>query len=347
MTDMNWTLQPLTHASTDWRADWDRLAETEYAGLPIVAADFCAALLQHFAPRAALLARLVESGQTQGLAILEVAGAGLRLYRPEQAPMPMLVLRHGDGQAAQRLRALAHALPWRRPLLNLLSQDPAFGGLTEADLARIGGRALPYGTTIHADLGAGFEAYWAARSKKLRDNIKRYRKRAEAEGHRIELRCHDAPQHMTADVADYGLIESSGWKGREGTALHPDNVQGRFYADVMLRYAQRGRARTYSLWFGDRKVAARLALAGPQSLVFLKTTYDEAYANFAAGRLLLHAVLEHVAGERSIARVEFYTKANQDMLEWASGQRDIIDVELYRAEWVGRLLGMLRRLRRV
>jgi hypothetical protein len=328
---MKWTLRPIGAWPSAWRTAWSTLCADQHAEHPLLDLDFVDAALAHYPPARGWVAACEEAAGITALAVIDgSARFSAQLHRPEQAPLPFCVIRN-DARAGERFAALARALPLPRLLLTLPAQDTDFGGLDAPRAGALGGRTVPYGTTIRANLGEGFEAYWAARSKKLRDNIGRYHRRAAKDGHAVRLEHLIAPETMAGAVADYGAIESAGWKGREGTAIHADNAQGRFYIELMQRFAARGRAHAFRLWFGDRIVAARLALTAPDMLVFLKTTYDEQYSQYAAGRLLLHATLEAIATRSPARRVEFYTKANADMLEWASAQRDITHVDLYRS----------------
>jgi len=67
----------------------------------------------------------------------------------------------------------------------------------------------------------------------------------------------------------------AGWKAQKGTAIHPDNAQGRYYRELLEHASLRGEAVVYQYLFDDRIVAMNLCLARKQTLIVLKTTYDE------------------------------------------------------------------------
>ena len=48
---------------------------------------------------------------------------------------------------------------------------------------------------------------------------------------------------LTTAVERYAALESRGWKGLEGTAVGSDNVQGRFYDEVLRGFAGSGGAK--------------------------------------------------------------------------------------------------------
>ena len=76
---------------------------------------------------------------------------------------------------------------------------------------------------------SGFDDYWSKRGRNLRQNLKRQRNRLERESVETRMTVVEDPNLIADSVDRYGALESAGWKGREGTSLHPDNAQGKFY----------------------------------------------------------------------------------------------------------------------
>ncbi|MBA4152676.1 MAG: hypothetical protein C0509_08945 [Acinetobacter sp.] len=150
---------------------------------------------------------------------------------------------------------------------------------------------------------------------------------------------------MQSVIARFGEMESAGWKGLNGSAVHADNVQGHFYAEVMRRFAERGRATVYELYFNDALVAMQLCIASPGMLVLLKTTYDESQASFSPGRLLLHALLEKEFAEKRVGEIEFYTNADSEQLAWATHERWINHYLLFRNRMVRMVYQVLKLLK--
>jgi len=201
---------------------------------------------------------------------------------------------------------------------------------------------------VAVDLTGGFQAYWDVRGKSLRKNLRRYQNRIESTGMATELRMLDSPSEISHGLKQYGLLESAGWKGAAGTAIHPDNAQGRFYEDVLSRFAATGDALIAELRVGGRLVASRLCVRSGPMLVILKTAYDESAADYAPGRVLLYLLLKELDAARRAQAVEFYTNATADQLAWASSEREIVHVSCRRSridDALMRSMGALRRVR--
>ncbi|MCL2636112.1 MAG: GNAT family N-acetyltransferase, partial [Betaproteobacteria bacterium] len=133
-------------------------------------------------------------------------------------------------------------------------------------------------------------------------------------------------------VGRFGELESAGWKGKAGTAVAIDNVQGRFYAEVMASFAATGQAEVLELSIGDRLAASRLLIGNERLLVFLKTAYDETLSRFAPGRLLLYRLLQRELAGQPQRVVEFYTNATRDQAEWATFGSAIQSIQLFRGD---------------
>lgn len=82
-------------------------------------------------------------------------------------------------------------------------------------------------------------------------------------------------------------------------------------------------------------------------LLMLKTTYDETLKELAVGRVLLYKLLEQEFSQQQIRRIEFYTNATPDQLEWATESRVIEHVTMYRSSLYANGIMLARRLRNI
>lgn len=331
MPAMKWSLLDARESFADHAATWCELNRVHYAGHPLLDARFVGPLVHHFASADVKLAVLGDVRSPEGMLLVEPSRFGLwRGFLPSQSQIAPVLL---GPQHAGSLPALIRSLPGRALALDLCAQDPLFSCV----FGKPGHRLPPqlveitdHARTMSVPLDGGFDRYWASRSRNLVKNMRRYQARLERDDVLLELEVATSPDEVVARVDDYGRLESAGWKGGAGTALHPDNVQGRFYAEVMRAFAASGDARVYSLLHGGRMVACRLVLRSARMLVILKTTYDETLGRFAPGRLLLLAALRDMFERDGRRVVEFYTNATPEQLAWATYHRDIGNLRLYR-----------------
>jgi hypothetical protein len=225
-------------------------------------------------------------------------------------------------------------------MMSLQNQDTDFSGVAGDEAQTI--EILPHVTTVGVTIEGTFEDYWHGRSAQLQENIARRLKRAEKEGMRINFQVQSSGSALCTAVAAHGDIESEGWKERAGTAIHRDNIQGRFYTDVLQRFAARGGARAFQLYFGDVLVASQLAIEQNGMMVLLKTAHREAFARHSPGRLLDYMMFRHLFSESQLKRVEYYTDASPEDMRWATFSRPIVHVNVYRSTAVRKLCAAIR-----
>jgi Acetyltransferase (GNAT) domain len=336
-----WDIVPVARVTdSDWES-WDALNRSACAGHPLLTAVMARCLLAHFGHEGLMFASLRLGHRTLGHAVLARTSFGeWSVFCPDQAPLALIVLDPAARADAATLPCLLRSLPGLALALSVPLQDEPFSALPAEHRSTT--ETQPWGTTIAVQSDNGFDEYWTHRSRDLRKNIRRYMNRAEEAAMGPRLVTIDHSDELAEAVNRYALLESQGWKGSAGTALHPDNVQGAFYRSLLREFAVRGQAATYELYMRDRLAAARLLIGGANMQVILKTTYDETLKQYAPGRLLLYLLLQKLLTARTASRVEFYTRANQDSLAWATHRRPIVNASIFRSRSV-RIAVLLRR----
>jgi len=338
---VSWKIHPLAEFD-EFAGDWTRICGEHYQSHPLLDLKFLRPLLKHFADDGVVVAVDRDARCVQSLLFVQRKRWGVwETFAPAQLPVCPAVTRRTDDWLGG-WRELLHALPGYAGMLAALRYDPLY----YPGLAPGGDRleVVDYATTMSIGADGEFSDYWRSRRKKLRDNVSRYFRRLHSE-HR-EYRFEEVTERESVEKAtiEYGDLESAGWKGRRGTALHSGNVQGRFYSDALANFSEEANARVFRLFAGERLVASRLALMQNGILVFLKTAYDESYARCAPGRLLLFLVLEKLFETAAVRTAEFYTNANRDLLEWCTDSRPIQHVNIYRSRVVQGCIQLRRRL---
>jgi hypothetical protein len=313
---MKWTLYPATRFA-DFAPQWDAL-QAAHPAAPMLQADFVAALLAEFGSGAELLAVCDDA-----MAIVRPHGRGSwATFQPAQAPLGMWIERPGlDRQTA--MASLLRALPGVGLVLGLTQLDPL---LAPAPIAPI-----DYIQTARITVAGSFDDYWAARGKNLRSNLKKQRSKLAADGTALRLETSRAVEEMAHAVADFGRLESAGWKAGAGTAVSPDNAQGRFYTRMMEAFAARGAATVYRYWFNEQLVAMDLCIRQDDCIVVLKTTYDESVPKtFSPALLMREDAVRALFEYPGTSRIEFYGKVKEWHTRWTEEVRTLYHVNHYR-----------------
>lgn len=320
-----WLVTPVRRSLMGFRDAWDRLNTTQFGSHPLLDSRFVEGLLQQFGTGREVLAARYVGDQCDAMCVLEFQGRGVWCsFLPSQAQVaPMLI-----GEASQ-LNGLLQALPGHALQLDLLCCDPRLSRIWTGDCEGVVS-CHPHAITISIALNVQHAEWERSLQRSLRNNLKRYEKRAQAEGQELRfVQLSDADTVGDA-VQRYSDLEGEGWKGRQGTALGSVAEQLCFYKDLMDRFAAQGQAHIFELWSGERLAASRITIRQGGRIIMLKTAFDESLREWAPGRLLLARVIQHSFTNWPGETVEFYTNATADQLSWGVQQRHIVHVSIRR-----------------
>lgn len=327
MQSASWRSFPVKRGLGRHLADWDVLNASVSGAHPMFDSRFVDCLLKYFAQGDEVLLRQEDTqGKPGGLCIVRPKRAGVwTTFLPAQAQIaPLVVEAHLD------LHAMFAALPAMTGQLDLLCLDSQFTKFDKSITHP--GSSKRHSLTASIELSGNFETYWHGRSRNLTSNIRRYQHRVQRSGNQGRMIRLDRPEEMAPAVERYGQLESSGWKGKEGTAVARDNCQGAFYRELLERFAASGQASVYEFWIGEQIAASRLVISNQSMLIVLKTAFAETMAEFAPGRLLLYELVRDAFARFPGGAIEFYTRASHDQLSWATHSRAIDHLTLFRSK---------------
>jgi CelD/BcsL family acetyltransferase involved in cellulose biosynthesis len=335
---MTWLIVPAARFSAHAQA-WDAL-QRRATDTPFLESGFLAPLLQEFGSGRELLAmHHAANGEPDTAALLRPAGRGSwDTFQPSQLPLgPWIAL---PGQPLEpRLRSLFGALPGLALGLGATQLDPRLQQ-RPADGPQL--RTLDYIQTSYIDIAGPWDAYWEARGKNLRQNTRKQLKKLAEEGTAPTLECITDPAQVPQAIAHYGALEITGWKAGGGTAIHPDNAQGRFYTQMLQNFCSLGRGRILRYRFGDKVVAMDLCIDNGPLVVVLKTAYDESYRSISPSVLMRHEEFKAWWSEGRYQRIEFYGKTMEWHTRWTSDERTLYHATAYRWPWLRSLHDRLR-----
>lgn len=320
-------------------AEWDALQRAT-TDTPFLESAFLLPLLDAFGTGREVLALRRGAKGLEAAALLQPAarrGAWMT-FQPSQLPLGPWVAPPSADLVAD-MRGLMQALPGVPLLLGLTQVDPRLHPRPQ-DSGSL--RVQDYIRTSYIDIAGGFEAYWESRGKNLRQNTRKQRSKLEAEGTAITLECLDRPEQVDAAMCDYGELETKGWKAGTGTAIAPDNAQGRFYGAMLRSFCALGRGRIYRYRFGDRVVAMDLCIDNGELVVILKTAYDESFRNLSPSTLMRHDEFQSWWTEGRYRRIEFYGKTMEWHTRWTDQDRALYHCSAYRWPLLRRLHERLR-----
>jgi CelD/BcsL family acetyltransferase involved in cellulose biosynthesis len=312
---------------------WDQL-NAERGSLPFLASDATVSALSILGDGTERL--LVGTVDATVVAMFLLSPQGKlqwRTFQPSQVPLGAWV-----AKAELELLSLARSL-LRGPLgfclgLSITQVDPLVASRA-ADASDT--QTLDYIDTGWIDIEGTFDEYWAARGKNLRQNMRKQRVKLAADGVTLTMQVLRNHADMAPAIAGYGKLESAGWKAQSGTAIHPDNAQGRFYRELLEHASLRGEAAVYQYMFDDRVVAMNLCLLSQGTLVVLKTTYDESIKTLSPAFLLREEELQDIYRQGQIKRMEYFGKVMDWHTKLTDKKRTVYHLTAYRWPFIKKL----------
>lgn len=333
-TEPKWKLYPANRFD-EFRGAWDQLNSTDNNS-PLLDSRFVSLLLRFFGDGDQLLAVCGPMDQPVALAVISHTGPGVwSTFQPSQAPLGLWV-QSSRYRFSTLAGSLIGGLPGFAVLLGVQQQDPSIRNRLEMEGAA-GIKTMDYMQTGRVPLAGSFDDFWNSRGRNLRHNLHRQRNRLEREGVKLGFDVITAPSATGEAVRAYAGLESSGWKSSLGQALEVDNVQGRFYREVLRAYGLTGQAMVFQLRYGQRVVASDMCITGGDTMVMLKTTYDERIKTSSPAMLLHQEAFAYLFAHGQMARLEFYGR----LMDWhrrlTDDIRTMFHANVYRFPWMARL----------
>jgi CelD/BcsL family acetyltransferase involved in cellulose biosynthesis len=340
MDKLVWSLHPIERLERV-KAEWETLAERlDYP--PVLSATFAQALLTVFRPEKALIARLTNGAGVQGFAILvRETPWSWSSYQPDNAPLGLWLL---DPTIAIRdaLDRLIRTLPGLCLVLSLRALDPLLVRSQPGSHLR----QLDYIVTAQITIDRPWTAWFDSRSKNLRHDLGRQRRRLAERGIEIEARRINLVADMPAAVEAYAALESTGWKKQVATAVTVGSPQAQFYTRLLGGLAPLGQSEIWQLLYNGEVAACDLCVRNGATIIILKTAYNEALAgNTSPAQLLHHEMFRWMFEHSGAKTIEFFGTIMSWHRRWTDESRALYHLTSYRWRVIQSLHRSLSRLK--
>ena len=128
-------------------------------------------------------------------------------------------------------------------------------------------------------------------------------------------------------VEDILALEASGWKGKSGTAITDNTDLQSAFTDACQLLAASGKLRFWKLALNGRTVASMYAIVEGDQAWLGKIAYDEAFAKYSPGVLLILYATEQLFAETGLKLIDSCAIPGHPMIEniWRD-RTDMADV---------------------
>ena len=196
--------------------------------------------------------------------------------------LPNIIALHAMGMQGSTMAALANVLAGRGSAPCILEQV-----------------CRPKLESVH-----GAKQYFErALSSSSRKKLRQQRRRLSEKGV-LSAEIISDPCAIPKAIEEFLLLEASGWKGRQGTALLCSDADAAFFRTGLAALAQQGGASIHTLRLDRRLIAMQLVVRAGHAAFTWKTAYDEEFGDFSPGKLLLEDYTAAFLGDESIRFVD-------------------------------------------
>jgi CelD/BcsL family acetyltransferase involved in cellulose biosynthesis len=116
-------------------------------------------------------------------------------------------------------------------------------------------------------------------------------------------------------VEDILALEAAGWKGKRGTAIASDKFLKAAFAEACQQLAASGKLRFWKMVLDGKAIASMYAIVEGDQAWLGKIAYDEAYAKYSPGVLLILHATEKLFAESPIKLVDSCAIPGHPMIE--------------------------------
>lgn len=138
---------------------------------------------------------------------------------------------------------------------------------------------------LQSDL-CGEDYLRASLSQRRLKELRRLRRRLADQGELVYAVARQ-PEEVRQGIETFLMLEASGWKGRRRTAMAMDRYRAAFVREAGHRLAEKDLCRVHTLHLGGKPIACLVVFVESGVAYTWKTAYDEDYARFSPGMLLM------------------------------------------------------------
>ncbi|MBA69196.1 MAG: GNAT family N-acetyltransferase [Rhizobiales bacterium] len=203
------------------------------------------------------------------------------------------------------LSAKSLGLPNVLVLPDVRLQGPATSLLRAVAIAR----NLPLTETGHSqrpmlESTLDADAYLAeALSKNHRREMRRQWRKLEQIG-KLEYVVVRQPRDVRYHLEEFLTLEDSGWKGRQRSAMVADRYRAAFAREAINGLAENDAVRIHALMLDGEAIASMIVFVTSGEAYTWKTAYNEDYARFSPGKLLMDRLTEWHLDDFNIQRTD-------------------------------------------
>lgn len=188
-----------------------------------------------------------------------------------------------------------------------------------------------------------YDDYLRSLSENFRASLRKARNKATRDQCVVTNRTASKPEEMEDALRVFFELEASGWKGEvgSGTAIKLNPQLSEFYRSLAMSFAAAGCGFIHLMAINGKDAAGQFALTDERSVCLLKIAYDESFARYAPGNLLMEKTLQDARATQPPREVNLMTDSAWHE-RWNVSSRQVYDGCLFNPNTLrGRAAGLM------
>lgn len=132
------------------------------------------------------------------------------------------------------------------------------------------------------------------------------------------------PKEIHRRMEEFLLLEASGWKGKEKSAMLTDRYRAAFAREAIHNLAAADKVRIHTIDLNGKAIASLIVFISSGEAYTWKTAYNEAYAAFSPGKLLMAKVTDWHLDDANIMRTDSCAVSNHPIMDYLWKERSTI-----------------------
>ena len=182
----------------------------------------------------------------------------------------------------------------------------------------------------YIDIAGTWEQFLASRSRRLRSNISRLRRKIASEGE-VEIRRVDSWPQLEKALTLHCEIEELSWKSGKKLEISSDKSYWFFYRALAKAFGANNSFEIRALMCGGKPLASTFGIRQDNVFQSIKIAHDSAFNSLSPGTILESYELEDLF-EAGIERYEFMGSFLANKLRWTSTVFETTNLHVYQRQ---------------
>jgi len=193
-------------------------------------------------------------------------------------------------------------------------------------------RSVPESNSYYVSITGTWEEYIKTRGKNTRRTWKNGREKLFNLPEGVCFQCVEDPETLPEGLKRFISIEQSGWKKNRDFSVGGNEINKRFYEELLIHLAQKNMVAIYFLTSGTTDIAGELLYKNHNIAYLAQITHRQGYAEYSPGVILRAEIIKALFGThyKRCDLLGFRGEENSLKKNWSTGALQTMTIQVYK-----------------